>query len=91
MASDLEQAMIRNPNLKVQIENGYYDLATPFFAMEWTTDHMNLPDELRGNIKHNYYEAGHMMYVHEEELMNLKRNIARFVAMATEVTAASQR
>jgi carboxypeptidase C (cathepsin A) len=91
VASDLEQAMIRNPNLKVQIENGYYDLATPFFAMEWTTDHMNLPDELRGNIKHNFYEAGHMMYVHEEELMNLKRNIARFVAMATEVSAAGQR
>jgi len=91
VASDLEQAMIRNPNLKVQIENGYYDLATPFFAMEWTTDHMNLPDELRGNIKHNFYQAGHMMYVHEEELMNLKRNIARFVAMATEVSAAGQR
>lgn len=90
VASDLEQAMIRNPNLKVQIENGYYDLATPFFAMEWTTDHMNLPDELRGNIKHNFYEAGHMMYVHEEELMNLKRNIAKFIAMATEVAASHQ-
>ncbi|MCH7824772.1 MAG: peptidase S10 [Acidobacteria bacterium] len=87
VASDLEQAMIRNPNLKVQIENGYYDLATPFFAMQWTTDHMNLPDELRGNIKHDFYEAGHMMYVHEEELMNLKRNIVRFIAMATEVSA----
>ncbi len=90
VASDLEQAMIRNPNLKVQIENGYYDLATPFFAAEWTTDHMNLPDELRSNIKHNFYEAGHMMYVHEEELMSLKRNIARFIAMATEVSAAQR-
>ncbi len=90
VASDLEQAMIRNPNLKVQIENGYYDLATPFFAMQWTTDHMNLPDELRGNIKHDFYEAGHMMYVHEEELMNLKRNIVRFIAMATEVSASRQ-
>ena len=58
--------------------------------MEWTTDHMNLPDELRGNIKHNFYEAGHMMYVHEEELMNLRRNIVQFVAMATAVSAASQ-
>ena len=51
---------------------------------------MNLPDELRGNIKHNFYEAGHMMYVHEEELMNLKRNIAKFIAMATEVAASHQ-
>jgi carboxypeptidase C (cathepsin A) len=91
VASDLEQAMIRNPNLKVQVENGYYDLATPFFAMEWTTDHMNLPDELRGNINHKFYQAGHMMYVHEEELTNLKRNIAAFIHMATQVSAASQR
>ncbi len=82
VASDLAQAMIRNPNLKVQIESGYYDLATPFFATEWTMDHMNLPDELRGNIEHNYYEAGHMMYIHEEELMNLKRNIARLIEAA---------
>jgi len=74
--------MIRNPSLIVQIENGYYDLATPYFAMQWTTDHMNLPSELRGNIRHNYYEAGHMMYVHEDELMNLKRNIVELIDMA---------
>ncbi len=82
VVGDLEQAMIRNPSLIVQIENGYYDLATPYFAMQWTTDHMNLPPELRGNIRHNYYEAGHMMYVHEDELMNLKRNIEELVSTA---------
>jgi carboxypeptidase C (cathepsin A) len=82
VASDLEQAMIRNPSLIVQVENGYYDLATPFGAMEWTTDHMNLPGELRGNIRHNYYEAGHMMYVQEDELMNLKRNIEDLISTA---------
>lgn len=75
VAPDLEQAMIRNPSLLVQIENGYYDLATPFFAMEWTTDHMNVPAELRGNIRHNYYQAGHMMYVLEDELLNLRTNV----------------
>lgn len=83
VASDLEQAMIRNPNLLVQIENGYYDLATPFFAMEWTTDHMDLPAELRANIRHNYYEAGHMMYVIEEELLNLRRNVIDLIERAT--------
>ncbi len=87
VAADLEQAMIRNPALQVQIENGYYDLATPFFAMEWTTDHMRIPAELRGNIQHNFYEAGHMMYVHEEELMNLKRNIVELIDRAAAVTA----
>jgi carboxypeptidase C (cathepsin A) len=71
--------MIRNPNLKVQFENGYYDLATPFFASEWTTDHMILPDEIRANIRHNYYEAGHMMYVIEGELMRLRENLVRLV------------
>jgi carboxypeptidase C (cathepsin A) len=83
VTTDLEQAMIQNPNLKVQFENGYYDLATPFFASEWTTDHMLLPDELRSNIKHNYYEAGHMMYALDKELLQLKKNIAEFISSAT--------
>ena len=86
VASDLEQAMIQNPALQVQIESGYYDLATPFFAMEWTTDHMRLPPELRGNIRHNFYEAGHMMYVHEEELMNLRANILELIERAASLT-----
>jgi carboxypeptidase C (cathepsin A) len=83
VAPDLEQAMIRNPNLKVQFENGYYDLATPFFATEWTTDHMILPDELRKNIKLNYYEAGHMMYALNEGLLALKANVTAFILSAT--------
>ena len=87
VVGDLEQAMIRNPSLIVQVENGYYDLATPFFAMQWTTDHMNLPAELRGNIRHNFYRAGHMMYVHEEELMNLKRNIVKLIDAADAMSA----
>jgi carboxypeptidase C (cathepsin A) len=82
VAGDLEQAMIRNPSLQVQVENGYYDLATPFFAMEWTTDHMNLPGELRDNLRHNYHEGGHMMYVLEDELLNLKRNIEALIDRA---------
>ena len=83
VAPDLAQAMIRNPNLKVQVENGYYDLATPFFATEWTFDHMNLPAELRKNIKQNYYEAGHMMYVREEDLMKLRENVVAFIEEAS--------
>ena len=89
VAGDLEQAMIRNPALQVQVENGYYDLATPFFAMEWTTDHMNLPGELRDNLRHNYYEAGHMMYVLEEELLHLKRNIEGLIDRAAAARGSS--
>ena len=60
---DLRKAMANNPSMKVWISNGYYDMATPFFATEYTLDHMFLPEELRGNIHMTYYNAGHMMYI----------------------------
>jgi len=77
---DLVEAMVQNPNLKVQVENGLYDLATPFYAAEYTMDHLNLPAKLRKNIEQKYYDAGHMMYLHEEALEKLKANIAQFIA-----------
>jgi carboxypeptidase C (cathepsin A) len=77
---DLTEAMISNPNLKVQVENGYYDFATPFFAAEYTMDHLELPDKLRGNIQMKYYDAGHMMYVREADLDQLRGNVAGFIA-----------
>ena len=80
---DLVEAMISNVHLKVQIENGYYDLATPFLATEHTVDHLGLPDNLRKNIDLKYYDAGHMMYVRDEDLAKLKGNIANFIDSAT--------
>lgn len=80
---DLIGAMIANPRLMVEVENGYYDLATPFFATEQTMDHLGLAPNLRKNIKLNYYEAGHMMYVRDEDLAKLKANIANFIETAT--------
>ena len=78
VAVDLADALRYNPHLKVQFENGYYDLATPFFATEYTVDHMQLPANLRENISLNYYDAGHMMYVHVPALAKLKANLAQF-------------
>ena len=49
----------------MHVAYGYYDGATPHFAAEDVVAHLQLPDELRANIEHAYYEAGHMMYVHE--------------------------
>ena len=49
--------------------------------------HLRVPEEVRANIEFRYYEAGHMMYVNEDELMNLRRNIVRFIAIATEVSS----
>jgi carboxypeptidase C (cathepsin A) len=76
---DLTHALVTNPHLHVQAENGYFDLATPFFATEYTMDHLNLPNELRPNIELEYYEAGHMMYLRDDSLTKLKVNIASFM------------
>jgi carboxypeptidase C (cathepsin A) len=79
VGSDLAQALITNPNLRVQVENGYYDLATPFFAIEYTMDHLQVPAQARERITQKYYEAGHMMYVSEPALLQLKANVASFI------------
>lgn len=80
---DLVEAMLTNPRLKVEVENGIFDLATPFFATEYTMDHLGLPDRLQSNIQLNYYNAGHMMYVHDEDRVKLKENVARFIESAS--------
>jgi carboxypeptidase C (cathepsin A) len=80
---DLAQAMITNPRLLVQVENGYYDLATPFFATEFTMEHLGLPVALQKNIKEDYYTAGHMMYLHDEDRVSLHRQVAGFIDKVT--------
>ena len=79
VGTDLAQALVSNPNLRVEVENGYYDMATPFFATEYTMDHLGLPAELRSHITMKYYEAGHMMYLREPDLVALKNNVAQFI------------
>jgi carboxypeptidase C (cathepsin A) len=81
---DLAQAMITNPRLLVQVENGYFDLATPFFATEFTMEHLGLPEALQKNIKEDYYNAGHMMYLHDQDRVSLHNQIASFVDRATQ-------
>jgi carboxypeptidase C (cathepsin A) len=76
---DLAQAMIANPHLHVEVENGIYDLATPFFATEYTMEHLGLPAKLQSHIVEKYYDAGHMMYVNEAELAKLKENVGKFI------------
>src|SRR5271168_958749 len=80
---DLAQAMLTNPKLQVQVENGYYDMATPFFATEFTMEHLGLPADLQKNIKLDYYNAGHMMYLHDEDRVSLHDHIASFIDKAT--------
>lgn len=82
VAETLRQAIAQNPHLKVFVANGYFDLATPYFATEYTFNHMPLPRDLRQNISMTYYESGHMMYIHRPSLEQLKRDLARFIASA---------
>ncbi len=85
--NDLLQAMVSNPKLLVQVENGYYDMATPFFATEFTMTHLGLPAELHKNVRLNYYNAGHMMYLRDEDRVTLHNNIAEFIDRAISAAA----
>ncbi len=78
VAEDLRQAMTHNPHMKVFVANGYYDLATPFFATEYTIEHMGLDPSLQGNVQFGYYDSGHMIYLHVPALKALKADLAKF-------------
>jgi carboxypeptidase C (cathepsin A) len=76
----LAEAMRVNPHLRVHVACGYYDAATPYFAAEHDIAHLAIPGELAGNIEFAYYEAGHMMYVHEPSRLDQAERLAQFVA-----------
>lgn len=77
--TDMAQAMSRNPNLKIMILNGLYDLATPFFGVEYSIDHLGLEKEIKKNFIMKYYEAGHMMYTHRPSLEQFKKETSEFI------------
>ncbi|MFT9120981.1 MAG: peptidase S10 [Zymomonas mobilis subsp. pomaceae] len=84
VAVDLSLAMRENPHLKILSLNGYYDMATPFFATEYDLSHMMLEPAQRANIAYRYYPSGHMVYLDPVSLHEMKQDVARFY---TETTA----
>lgn len=74
-ATPLRQALSRNPAMRVLLASGYYDLATPYFAAEWTFDHMDLEPELASSVTMKRYESGHMIYIHEPSIGQLRADI----------------
>jgi carboxypeptidase C (cathepsin A) len=78
----LRSAFSKNPAMRVFVASGYYDLATPFFATEYTLSHMGLDPSQRARIVTHEYEAGHMMYIHVGELARLKKDVAGFLETA---------
>jgi carboxypeptidase C (cathepsin A) len=79
VTSMLGEAMRHNPHLRVYVGCGYYDGATPFFGAEHAFAHLDIPDEQRASISFEYFEAGHMMYVHEPSRLRQSATLAEFV------------
>lgn len=79
-ATELRQAMAKNPYLKVLVMEGYYDLATPYFAANYTMDHLNLPENLRRNVSYATYSSGHMVYLDTPSLAKFRQDLGAFMA-----------
>ena len=82
---DLAMAMKTDPNLKVYVNGGYYDLATPYFAADYEDHHLPIPASLDANISYSWYPSGHMVYAHEPSLKLLHDNVARFIEQTDNV------
>ncbi len=76
---DLAVAMKYNPTLKVMLNAGYFDLATPFYQGIYEMQHLPMPLELQKNIEYKFYESGHMVYAHEASLKAIHDNVAAFI------------
>jgi len=76
---DLAFAMKYNPELKVMVNGGYFDLATPYYEGWYEMHHMPIPPKLMGNIEFHYYQSGHMVYAHEASLKALHDDVAGFI------------
>jgi carboxypeptidase C (cathepsin A) len=79
VAPDLAMAMKTNDKLKVMVNGGYYDLATPFYAAFYEDKHLPIPDRLAANIEYQWYESGHMVYVRNSALKQLHDRVATFI------------
>jgi carboxypeptidase C (cathepsin A) len=81
-ASLLRNAFAKNPYMKVMVAASYYDLATPYFAAQYTFNHMGLNPEMHKNIVWNYFQAGHMMYIDSDSRVKLKKDMTEFILSA---------
>jgi carboxypeptidase C (cathepsin A) len=75
----LRKAFSKNPDMRLFVAKGHYDLATPYFATEYTLSHMGLDPSQRSRVTTGEYEAGHMMYISEKELAHLKADVSAFI------------
>jgi carboxypeptidase C (cathepsin A) len=79
VSDSLRSAFAKNPHMKVFVGCGYYDMATPYFAAEYTFSHMGLHPSVRKNVVFQYYTAGHMFYIDVPSHKKLKSDITQFM------------
>lgn len=83
VSENLRAAMTKNRDLRVLVASGLYDLGTPHFAAEYTMDHLPLDASIADHVTTTRYEAGHMMYIHEPSLVQLRKDLVDFVRIST--------
>jgi carboxypeptidase C (cathepsin A) len=91
VAEKLRLAMTENPFLHVFVAKGYYDLATPFFAADYTFEHLGLDPSLRSHLSGAYYETGHMTYVQLASLAKMKQDLSKFIGDSVPPAGAPER
>ncbi|MGH9535559.1 MAG: S10 family peptidase [Terriglobales bacterium] len=82
VAPALARAMNNDPGMQVMFNNGYFDMATPFFATHYTITHMGLPPQLQSHIHVDFYDSGHMLYLNPQALAQVQRNMDAFIRAA---------
>ena len=79
-SDDLARALRRNTHLRVLVASGRYDLGTPYSASDWSLAQLDAPADVLARVEHHYYDAGHMMYTREDDLVKLERDVATWLA-----------
>lgn len=79
-SDELARALRRNPHLRVLVASGRYDLGTPYSASDWSLAQLDAPPEVLARVEHHYYDAGHMMYTRQADLIKLEGDLAAWLA-----------
>ena len=78
-AAVMEVGDVGSPKMKILVQSGYFDLACPYGTVKAAIDHLNITPELRKNVHLEFYEAGHMMYVHPESMRKFGETTKAFI------------